>query len=102
MEEETHDLVKQGSELGGRNAWHCQTGIRMGSKKRMAWSDKDRCNALSFYSIRHKAAMLVKTIFALPTVSTPRRATREIKIQPGFCHNILSALQKKVSSMPSG
>ena len=40
-EEETHDLVKQGSERGGRNACLGQTRIRIGRKKRMALSNRD-------------------------------------------------------------
>ena len=56
------------------------TRIRMGRKKRMNWSDKDKCSALSLYHISPKAYMLVTRIFALPSVSTLRRAMRKVKI----------------------
>ena len=64
MEEETHGIVKQGSERGGRNAWPGQT----------------RTSAMHCRFTPLETAMLVKTIFALPNVFTPRRATRKIKI----------------------
>jgi len=78
------------------------TRIRMGKKRRTRWSDKDKCVALSLYHISPKAYQLVKKIFALPSISTLRRAVSKVRVYPGFNKKILEALKSKVEGMPAG
>jgi glycosyltransferase involved in cell wall biosynthesis len=78
------------------------TRIRLGHKKRTRWTDKDKCIALSLFHTSPKAYQIVKKLFALPSVSTLRRAVQKVKVHPGFNANILQALKAKVAAMPKG
>ena len=71
------------------------------SKKQIRWTPGEKSLALSLLHSSPKAYRILQKVFSLPSISTLRRSMQKVQIYPGFNDNILQALQKKVSSMPT-
>jgi hypothetical protein len=69
-------------------------------KKGNRYSDNVKLLALSLYNASPKCYRLLRKVFQLPCVSTLRSCLRHLQFEPGFQHDVLAALSRKMESLP--